>query len=288
MEKNNLLINGGVYSNSQIMDIFKVSNSGGIRFSTKTRSLVIFSFHHNVSQKDVPYQDFWENNTLHYTGQGKEGNQELTRNNKKIVEAQQDEITIHLFESFIKGENIYRGIVHLSKKPYQVNELDANHNYRLVYKFPLTLKSDNRELPLSIFHNLEIQQDKSIQKLSYSKLYELAQETSRSNHQFHKHNPNNKASLRPVNTILFERSRYIANYVKSIAEGYCSLCDQYAPFLDKNNQPFLHAHHITYLSDGGEDTIENCIAVCPNCHAKIHALNDPKDKEILLNKVRNR
>lgn len=91
-----------------------------------------------------------------------------------------------------------------------------------------------------------------------------------------------------MNTISFERSPYIANYVKHIVNGYCSLCEQLAPFLDKYNQPFLHAHHINYLSDGGEDTIENCIAVCPNCHAKICALNDPKDKEILLSKVRNR
>ncbi|MEK0090831.1 restriction endonuclease, partial [Tetragenococcus halophilus] len=180
MQKNNLLITGDVYSNSQIIDIFKVSNSGGIRFSTKTRSLVIFSFHHNVSQKDVPYQDFWENSTLHYTGQGKEGNQELTRNNKKIVEAQQDGITIHLFESFVKGENIYRGIVYLSQKPYQINELDANHNYRLVYKFPLTIKNGNGELPLSIVQNFEIQQDKHLQKLPQSKLAEMAQEISRS------------------------------------------------------------------------------------------------------------
>lgn len=288
MDKNNLLITGDVYSNAQIMEIFRVSNSGGIRFSTKTRSLVIFSFHQSVNQKDVPYQDSWEKDTLHYTGQGKEGDQELTRNNKKIVEANQDNITIHLFESFVSREYIYRGIVYLSNNPYKVSELDANHNYRLVYKFPLTIKNGNGELPLSIIQSHTIQQDKNLQKLPQSKLAEMAQEISRSNHEFHKNNPNDKASSRFVNTISFERSPYIANYVKRIANGYCSLCEQLAPFLDKYNQPFLHAHHINYLSDGGEDTIENCIAVCPNCHAKIHALNDPKDREILLNKVRNR
>ncbi len=33
MDKNNILITGDVYSNAQIMEIFRVSNSGGIRFS---------------------------------------------------------------------------------------------------------------------------------------------------------------------------------------------------------------------------------------------------------------
>ena len=160
MDKRNFLITGDVYSNAQIMEIFRVSNSGGIRFSTKTRSLVIFSFHQSANQKDVPYQDSWEKDTLHYTGQGKEGDQELTRNNKKIVEANQDNITIHLFESFVSREYIYRGIVYLSNNPYKVSELDANHNYRLVYKFPLTIKNGNGELPLSIIQSHTIQQDK--------------------------------------------------------------------------------------------------------------------------------
>lgn len=56
----------------------------------------------------MPYQDYWEKDTLHYTGQGKEGDQELTRNNKKIVEANQDNITIHLFESFVSREYLQR------------------------------------------------------------------------------------------------------------------------------------------------------------------------------------
>ena len=38
-----------------------------------------------------------------------------------------------------------------------------------------------------------------------------------------------------MNTISFERSPFIANYVKHIANGYCSLCEQLAPFLDKYN-----------------------------------------------------
>ena len=47
-------------------------------------------------------------------------------------------------------------------------------------------------------------------------------------------------------------------------------------------------NHIEYLSKGGEDTIENAIAVCPNCHAKIHQLELKGDKEKLPRKVQER
>lgn len=58
-----------------------------------------------------------------------------------------------------------------------------------------------------------------------------------------------------------------------------------APFSDKNGQPYLESHHIEWLSNGGEDTIENTVALCPNCHRKIHLLDDPIDKKMLINRI---
>ena len=40
--------------------------------------------------------------------------------------------------------------------------------------------------------------------------------------------------------------------------------------LDKNKEPFLEVHHVKSLSDGGEDTLDNVIALCPNCHREKH------------------
>jgi 5-methylcytosine-specific restriction protein A len=36
-------------------------------------------------------------------------------------------------------------------------------------------------------------------------------------------------------------------------------------------------HHVTPLSGGGEDTTGNTVALCPNCHRKMHVLNLPMD-----------
>lgn len=76
----------------------------------------------------------------------------------------------------------------------------------------------------------------------------------------------------------------IAEHIKNLANGICQLCDQPAPF-EKNGIPFLHSHHIDYLSEGGLDTIDNSIAVCPNFHTQIHELGTKNDKENLQNKV---
>jgi 5-methylcytosine-specific restriction protein A len=32
----------------------------------------------------------------------------------------------------------------------------------------------------------------------------------------------------------------------------------------------LEVHHKKQLSEGGEDTVENAIALCPNCHREAH------------------
>ena len=49
----------------------------------------------------------------------------------------------------------------------------------------------------------------------------------------------------------------------------------------KKGDPYLETHHIEWLSKGGEDTIDNTVALCPNCHRRMHSLNSKKDVEKL-------
>ncbi|MCD9544043.1 hypothetical protein GLP24_04155 [Photobacterium carnosum] len=45
----------------------------------------------------------------------------------------------------------------------------------------------------------------------------------------------------------------------------------FAPFTKKSNgEPYLEVHHIKPLSQGGEDSLENVKAICPNCHREMH------------------
>ncbi|MBP3810226.1 MAG: HNH endonuclease [Clostridiales bacterium] len=74
---------------------------------------------------------------------------------------------------------------------------------------------------------------------------------------------------------------YIAELAKREANGICQLCGNEAPFVTVDGKPYLESHHIVWLSGGGADTIENTVAVCPNCHRKLHYLNSEEDVEFL-------
>lgn len=55
------------------------------------------------------------------------------------------------------------------------------------------------------------------------------------------------------------------------AQGRCGRCKSAAPFLRRSDgSPYLEVHHKLPLALGGEDTVENAIALCPNCHRALH------------------
>ena len=59
------------------------------------------------------------------------------------------------------------------------------------------------------------------------------------------------------------------------------MCGKPAPFNDKSGDPYLESHHIKWLSKGGEDSPYNVVALCPNCHRKMHIVNDSEDVRFL-------
>lgn len=77
------------------------------------------------------------------------------------------------------------------------------------------------------------------------------------------------------------RDPYIAEYARRRANGICQLCGIPAPFNRSDGTPYLESHHIDWLAEGGEDSIENTVALCPNCHRKMHIVGDPEDVEWL-------
>lgn len=69
----------------------------------------------------------------------------------------------------------------------------------------------------------------------------------------------------------FKRSPYVVAEVLHRAAGVCGSCLKAAPFTRKRDgAPYLEVHHRRQLAHGGEDTVANAIAVCPNCHRELH------------------
>mgnify|MGYP003835810837 CR=1 FL=1 len=68
----------------------------------------------------------------------------------------------------------------------------------------------------------------------------------------------------------YDRSDNVRAYVMERADGECEGCGEPAPFVNRDGDAYLHAHHVLELSAGGPDSPETVIALCPNCHYRVH------------------
>lgn len=69
----------------------------------------------------------------------------------------------------------------------------------------------------------------------------------------------------------FRRNPDVVAAVLHRADGKCERCGKSAPFIRASDgTPYLEVHHKKMLAEGGEDTVENAMAVCPNCHRELH------------------
>ncbi|MGO3058011.1 HNH endonuclease [Halomonas sp. AOP43-A1-21] len=68
----------------------------------------------------------------------------------------------------------------------------------------------------------------------------------------------------------YSRDPKVKAWVLKEAAGICESCGSDAPFTTAEGEPFLEVHHLRRLADGGSDTVENAIALCPNCHREMH------------------
>lgn len=74
----------------------------------------------------------------------------------------------------------------------------------------------------------------------------------------------------------YDRNRDVVAEVLLRAKGKCEKCKNDAPFFKKkrdkkgNKVAYLEVHHKIQLAHGGDDTVENAEALCPNCHREAH------------------
>ena len=88
-----------------------------------------------------------------------------------------------------------------------------------------------------------------------------------------------------VTTKVYKRDPEVSAYVKMRADGKCDMCGNDAPFIDKKGNPYLEEHHVVRLADGGEDSIDNAVALCPNCHREIHMIGTKEMDDALLKRI---
>ena len=130
---------GQVLGNKDIVEVFQCGNMGGMRRSHSTNTLVIVSDY----TKGL-YQDKWIGGTLHYTGMGKNGDQDINwAQNATLAECGFNGVDVHLFEVIDPGEYIYCGRIELVGAPYTEIQPDDDGKDRRVWMFPIRPVPEN-------------------------------------------------------------------------------------------------------------------------------------------------
>lgn len=255
---------GKKYYNSEICDAFKCSLMAGMNRSHTTNTLVLTAKHNKPL-----YDDQWNGNVFNYTGMGKSGDQSVDyKQNRTLYESNTNGVRVFLFESYLDGEYIYSGEVKLINEPFFVDEPGEDGIIRKAVKFPLKRIESNSEIIYDIndIEKNELSKVKIVRKQSKAEIKEKAKEIE-----------NKTVATKEVKSVYRERNQFIAEYTKDRANGICDLCGVEAPFVDKNGRPYLESHHVITLAEGGPDGIYNTVAICPNCHRRIHVLKDRND-----------
>ena len=75
--------------------------------------------------------------------------------------------------------------------------------------------------------------------------------------------------------ISIKRKAAVVKSRKKEAVKACEICE--SPFFEKRDgKLFSHLAHVHALKDGGADSIENTLLLCPNCHAQLDMARDTK------------
>ena len=187
---------GQTLKNSDIIDIFKCGNMGGMRRSKTTNTLVIVSDY----TKGL-YHDKWIGGILHYTGMGKIGDQDINwAQNATLAGCGQNGVDVHLFEVIDAGEYIYCGRIELVDSPYTEVQPDSDGNNRKVWMFPVRPVPDNDVKKPSMFVFKDIDDYKVRGQNVDAEYSELLLEKKKSSKR-HSFTPRAAVSVKPKITI---------------------------------------------------------------------------------------
>lgn len=255
-------------------EVYGGQRQGGI--STPKEHPLIFLFTGDQGEQ-YGYEDgFQEDGTFWYTGEGQVGDMQMLRGNRSIRDHATDGKSMHLFQYVGTGTVEYVGEF-VSVGDHEHLSPDRNGNLRKVFVFELALDSGGTSgvVPKSLARS-EPREASGLWTMPLSELRTNALTTAGST-----------ATRTERKYNVYKRSESVRVYVLRRAEGDCEGCGTVAPFTRKRNgQPYLEPHHILRLADAGPDHPRWVIALCPNCHRRVHyGAEGDEYNEMLAQKV---
>jgi len=144
---------GQAYSNDQIRFALNLENLGGIRPSIgkggQLKHLAVLTTLPTARKRkqENPYEDRIEDDVLVYTASGKEGDQNLTGKNRRLLEQYQTPLPFFGFAN--EGRQIYRfiGLLELIRH-YQEKQLDRTGATRTVWVFEFAIHKEPSVVPI--------------------------------------------------------------------------------------------------------------------------------------------
>lgn len=263
-------IRGEVYKRSEIHDKYGGNRRRGISNSKGNPMIFIFT---SKEGKTYGYQDGWQDNDIfYYTGEGQIGDQEFKEGNKTLQDHIENGKDVFLFESFgVSGKHRFvNQLTYIGHHFRQGHDKLGKSRRMIVFEFAITenLAQSNSPEEINKVNDLNL----------LRAMASIAGNTE-----------DDSSTVFERKMVVRKRAAAIKKYALVRANGFCEACDELAPFVKVNMEPFLEVHHLTRLSDGGIDKPKNVAAICPNCHRRVHYSKDGKEyNDKLIKKIRER
>jgi 5-methylcytosine-specific restriction protein A len=207
------------------------------------------------------YTDGWEDDgTFRYFGEGQVGDMSFVRGNRAVLEHAAAGRELHLFEDLndahlrYVGEMTCAGFDWVDKVPDRNGAARRAIAFRLI---PVDAADPDDDPPPP-----GAPADDTLWTRPLAELRQAAVEAPQD------------VDPHEARRRVWVRSRALRIYVLRRADGTCEACGQPAPFTTSAGRPYLEAHHTRRISDGGPDDPRWVIAVCPNCHCRVHHGDD--------------
>lgn len=237
---------GRVYHRRQdIHARFRGQQQGGIITPAEHALVIIVTgeegLEHGYSDRQRP------DGAFEYFGEGQIGDMQLTRGNAAIVGHSFQGKSLLLFRKTRSGLQFVDEMIYETHHVEQAPDREGTMRQAIVFElWPIDTVRD--ETPASA------------NPTNIEELRRLALEAS-----------NETPGRTPRTTSVFERSAAVRDYVTARADGRCEGCKAPAPFSRPDGTPYLEPHHLKRLTDGGPDHPRLVIALCPNCHRRVHS-----------------
>ena len=212
------------------------------------------------------YTDGWtDDDIFEYYGEGQIGDMEFIRGNRAIRGHVENGKSLLLFQSVRKA--FVRFVGEMTYVGYRISQApDTSGNQRNAIVFQLVPTG-------TLDESSEVGEDDSL-PTDLDELRKLALADSA-----------DARTPKERRTKVRRRSVAVKEYARARSAGSCEGCTLHAPFITTADVTYLEVHHVHRLSDGGPDRPDAVVAICPNCHRRVHHGVDGKEYNLGLAKI---